>query len=185
MIEEGATLVGRMGCVNEPVLRASLGQLSFDGSIDPAGRQRVQQMWRTRLDGYARRDLRRYLSGNDSATLYIQNGRRFTFPMFRLFCRAVLFPVRRMMSPMGVDLNAEVIDGMVNRNGPNYVTRGILVLSLGRRVIRQSRLTMTLGPRDGRWVWLEAHDEPMKRVEWNRRLGSGGTNGGVAVGAGG
>ncbi|NOS99065.1 MAG: hypothetical protein HOP29_00370 [Phycisphaerales bacterium] len=156
------------GCA---VRRASCGELTFDADVDPIARPVIQSLWTERLAGFNQLDLPRYLRNNSDDTRYVTNGRRYKFRTFRFACRCV-FPVLRVVRWLGIRLTADVLDPHVSICGNQATTRGILVLRIGRRTVRQSRVTLSAVHAVGGWTWDRAEEQPMRRNTWPYRFDS-------------
>jgi hypothetical protein len=149
----------------ESPLLATRGQLAFDDSIEPAVRPVISEMWTNRLAGFHAIDLKQYLRDNDSETRYIINGRHHSFKAFRRVCR-VLFALQHVFSRIGLMLKAEAIDPVVTERDGSFETRATLILTIGRRWTRQSKLRMTIEQRNDRWVWGESDDRKIRKRDW-------------------
>lgn len=145
--------------------RASLGRITFSDDIDAHARQTIREMWVSRLAGFHQFDLHRYLRYNTESTRYVKDGNSYSYSTFRRVCR-VLFPLRRIAAAFGITLTAEVVDAHVTRDGDRFMTRGYLILMLNNRIVRRSRLSMSIARRSGRWVWHEAVDDQEKGAGW-------------------
>lgn len=149
----------------EKVSRASAGDIRFADGIDEAMRTTIREMWVNRLSGYGARDLDRYLRDNSESTRYVIGGTRLRASTFRRICR-LLFAIQRCGSVLDLTLSAEALDAHVTREGKRFVTRGHLVLTAAGRILRQSRLTMSITHESGRWVWDEVVEVRVPRSGW-------------------
>lgn len=153
------------------VCLVSAGEIAFAEDIDGPTRAVIAEMWTNRLAGFHRRDLSRYLRDNDESTRLVKDGRPYSCRAFRRFTR-VLFLLRGLGGVFGVTLSAELLDAYVSRQGRGFVTRGVLVLTLCGRLLRQSQLAMSIVTDGDRWRWSEAVDERIPRPCWPYRLTS-------------
>jgi hypothetical protein len=162
--------------------QASRGQLAFETDIDSPLRDHICDMWRTRLSGFAANDIAQYLRDQSWNTKYITGGTTVSGRTFWRICR-VIFPIQRVGSRLGIRLCADALDPVVRVDDSRIVTRTWLVLSLGNRVVRQSRLTMSAVREGDRWIWSEAVDVPVPRRGWAyEKIRSGGKSGFVRLG---
>ncbi len=151
--------------------RGSAGEIAFAEDIDASTRAAIVEMWTNRLAGFHRRDLSRYLRDNDESTRLVKDGRPYSSRTFRRFT-GVLFLLRGLGEVFGLTLSAELLDAYVSRQGRGFVTRGVLVLTLCGRLLRQSRLAMSIVTDGDRWRWSEAVDQRIPRPCWPYRLTS-------------
>lgn len=152
----------------DPPMCASEGAMVFDDDVDRRTCETIREMWVNRLAGFHRRDRVRYLRDSDETTRYIKDGRSYSHKTFRRAMR-LLFPLQHIGARVGVTLSAEVLDARVSRTGDAYTTRGVVVLMLAGRVVRQHRLTMSCCTRSGRWIWDRVAIERVARDAWRYR----------------
>ncbi len=145
--------------------RASVGEIRFDPAVTPATREAIREMFINRLAGYTACDLDRYLRDNTPDTDYIVNGRSYRAKTFRRVL-GLFFIVQRIAALLGCPLRAEAVDAHVVKDGSLHITRCTLILTMRRRILRQSRLTMAIARQGGRWVWHEVTDDPIRRSQW-------------------
>lgn len=153
--------------LRRPAVRlASHGEMTFNDNVDPIASAAIQRMWTERLAGFNQLHLSQYLRNNSDDTRYVTNGRQYRFRTFRFACRCV-FPVLRAVRWLGVRLTADVLDPRVSIGGDRMTTCGILVLRIGRRTVRQSRVTLSAVHAVGGWTWGRVEEQPLRRHDWS------------------
>lgn len=154
-----------------PALSAERGELSFDRAVAPPDRERIREMWMSRLRGFNGSSLEDYLRDSVPSSRCSIRGRELTDHDLRRLCRW-LFPVRRVIRRLGLDLCLILCDAHVAPLGDvcpgerGFLTSGTVLAVLAGRIAAQSRLRMSIVRQDGRLVWGEAVERAIPRRDW-------------------
>lgn len=146
-------------------LRLSRGQMTFDVGMGLQERRAICEMWVNRLSGFANLRTDEYLRDNVPSSCCTIGRRRLTDLSLRRMCR-ILFPAQRLARLMALDFSLELLDGHTRREAEGFTTSCTAVALLGRCIIRQSVLRMSIVRRAHRLVWGEAVDDRLPRADW-------------------
>ncbi len=146
-------------------LRLSCGQMTFDVGMGLQERSAICEMWVNRLRGFANLRTDEYLRDSVPSSGCTIGRRRLTDLGLRRLCR-VLFPAQRLARLMALDFSLELLDGHTRREAEGFTTSCTAVALLGRCIIRQSVLRMSIVHRAHRLVWGEAVEDRLPRADW-------------------